>query len=193
MAIPHFHCSLFISYQALYQLRTVPVEEYSVADVKRVCAFLHINHDTDLIDELKVDGKTLITLSSLPLVCDSLGIEQYGSACFMLTAIQQCHVNHISLAMVHPLHQLPASPTDVKMWSVDQACMWLQQNNLAVLEPAFRKQDINGLVLLHMNVPEFGMMAQVKPKVAQELRQALSTLLAQCKPCLIQPSLLEEA
>jgi hypothetical protein len=61
MAIPHFHYSLFISshYQTLTQLRTVPVKEYSVADVKRVCAFLHINHDTDLIDELKVDGKTL--------------------------------------------------------------------------------------------------------------------------------------
>jgi hypothetical protein len=61
MAIPHFHYSLFISshYQTLTQLRTVPVKDYSVADVKRVCAFLHINHDTDLIDELKVDGKTL--------------------------------------------------------------------------------------------------------------------------------------
>ncbi len=169
------------------------MEEYSVADVKRVCAFLQINHDPELIDELEVDGKTLTKLTTTGLVCENLGIEQYGSACFMLTAIQQCHANHISLVTVHPLHQLPASPTDVKMWSVDQVCMWLQQNNLAVLEPAFRKQDINGLVLLHMNVSEFGMMAQVKPKVVQELRQALATLLAQCKTCLIQPSLLEEA
>jgi hypothetical protein len=167
------------------QLRDKPTSDYTVDEVKLVLTHLGVKHDPSVIDKHNADGNTLGKLTTSSHVRARLGIKSYGTACFLQHALQYSQVNQLPLSVVLPLNALPPTADNVMSWRVDETCQWLAQHRMHALEPAFRKHEINGAVLVFMDVVEFSNFDESVLEYEHDLQQARSVLLTDRKPLII--------
>lgn len=154
------------------------IQDFSINDVKKLCARQGIVVDEDRLDENKADGRRLSKITSVTMVMKLLGCEPFGDATFMFMTLQSLRSAHVLIPPRNGSLTAPNAPerTGVRGWSVKKTYDWLVSAGLAEAKPIFKRHRIGGDVLLNIDLAVFAELDLTLLDHLEELTAAIAKL-----------------
>ena len=168
------------------------IQDYSISDVKKLCARQGVAIDEDRLDENRADGKRLSKTTSVTMVMRLLGCEPFGDATFMFLTLQSLKADHVLIPPRNGSKTALSLPTrtGVSGWSVKKTYDWLVSAGLSGMKPLFKRHRIGGDVLLHIDLAAFAELDLSLLDNLEELTAAIATLKQQVCPGPLFPAFL---